>query len=357
MPTTTGQPARYHASAASDSSSPGLDHFFSDHYQSYTRARLKHLESLGLALSNRRVLDLGSGPGDHAGFYLERQCALVAVDARQNCLDTLKRRYAGVQTVMWDLNEPAPLADLGPFDVIHCYGILYHLENADRLIAYMGQVCNGLAIVETCVLDDKASRVELVNERTGDYTQSSTGRGCRPTRKWVFEELGRRFPFVYHTRTQPNHPEFPVDWNDLTSAPPLIRSVFVASKRPLDLPSLSPELLDVQQRLDVTDYIAALELGLRELALKEEALQTIWLEAERRQELLERATAEAERRQELLEGATAEAERRQELLERATAEADAQRRRADASLSAVRNYRTAVPPAREAEKSNQTAAE
>ena len=85
--------------------------------------------------------------------------------------------------------------------------------------------------------------------------------------------------------------------------------------------------MDVQQRLDPTDYIATLEVGLRELALEEAAIR---LEAERRQELLVRATAEAERRQELLEGATAEAERRQELLARATAEADAQRCRADA---------------------------
>jgi SAM-dependent methyltransferase len=352
--TTTGQPVRNHdAPAASNRSGPGLDHFFSDPYQSHNRARLNHLESLGLALSNRRVLELGSGPGDHAGFYVERQCAVVAVDARQSCLDELKRRHAGVQTVVCDLNEPAPLADLGPFDVIHCYGILYHLENPSRLIAYMGQVCKELAIVETCVLADKSSRVELVNERAADYTQSSTGRGCRPARRWVFEELGRFFPFVYHTRTQPNHPEFPVDWNHLTSALPLIRSVFVASKRPLDLPSLSPELLDVQQRLDTTEYIATLESGLHELALKEAALQTIRVEAERRQELLERATAEAERRQELLERATAEAERRQELLERATAEADrrqellerataeadAQRCRADA-LEAMAGERT-----------------
>src|ERR1019366_1504863 len=100
-----------------------------------------------------------------------------------------------------------------------------------------------------------------------DFTQSSTGRGCRPTREWVFEALGGYFPFVYQTHTQPNHPEFPIDWKHLTYAPPLLRAVFVASKQPLDLPSLSPRLLDVQQRLDPAAYIGVLESILAEQRL------------------------------------------------------------------------------------------
>ena len=232
--------------SARNTSGPGVAHFFSSHYQAHNRARLEHLESLGLPLSNARVLELGSGPGDHTEFYARRECAIVAVDARQECLNLLKERFPGVRTVLCDLNAPGQLTDLGAFDVIHCYGILYHLENPSHLLAYMGQACNGLAIVETCVLPDSDSKVQLVNEALEDYTQSSTGRGCRPTRKWVFAELRASFPFVYHTRTQPLHPEFPVDWNDLSGAPALIRSIFVASKYALDLTSLSPTLLDVQ---------------------------------------------------------------------------------------------------------------
>jgi hypothetical protein len=128
----------------------------------------------------------------------------------------------------------------------------------------MGEACSGLAVVETCVTADKTQPADIVGETIGDFTQSSTGRGSRPTREWVFEALGRCFPFVYHTQTQPNHPEFPVNWKDLTYAPPLIRAVFVASKQPLDLPSLSPRLLDVQQRLDPAAYIGVLESILAE---------------------------------------------------------------------------------------------
>lgn len=226
-----------------------MAHFSSPHYQEHNQARLRHLESLGLPLAGRTVLELGSGPGDHTVFYVERRCPVVALDARQDCLDALVRRFPNVRTVRADLNEPAEIAALGPFDVVHCYGILYHLEHPARLLEAMAHACGGFAIVETCVSGNQGNGVELVEEIREDYTQSSTGRGCRPSRKWVFEQLGALFPFVYHTRTQPLHPEFPVDWNNLSGAPPLIRAVFVASKHPLDLPTLSPALLDVQERI------------------------------------------------------------------------------------------------------------
>ena len=107
----------------------------------------------------------------------------------------------------------------------------------------------GIAIVETCVSAATSSGIELVNEIREDYTQSATGRACRPGRRWVFDTLGRYFPFVYHTKTQPAHAEFPTEWNNLDDPHELIRAVFVASKLPLELPTLSTKLLDYQQRL------------------------------------------------------------------------------------------------------------
>jgi DNA repair exonuclease SbcCD nuclease subunit len=209
--------------------------------------------------------------------------------------------------------------------------------NPGELLAYMGEACSGLVLVQTCVLRGQGRRIELVEETPEDYTQSSTGRGCRPTRRWVFEELGRFFPFVYLTRTQPNHPEFPVDWSSLDHAPPLVRSVFVASKQPLSLPTLSPELLDLQERLDPKTYIAELELmlaarlktlqereqlirrlhdeaavlrsaaadRLREMQRKDVALKELKEALERRAAKLERV---AEERLQALQAATREAE-------------------------------------------------
>jgi 2-polyprenyl-3-methyl-5-hydroxy-6-metoxy-1,4-benzoquinol methylase len=228
---------------------PGLSHFSSAHYQEHNRARLDHLQSLGLPLpAGSRVLELGSGPGDHTGFYIARKCSVVAVDARRECLDVLAQRFPGVRVIQCDLSEPAALGALGTFEIIHCYGILYHLENPEPLLRYIGDACSGFAVVETCVSPARTSAVELVDEIREDYTQSSTGRACRPTREWVFHQLSLSFSFVYLTRTQPDHSEFPTDWTNGCDSASLVRSVFVASKRPLDLPALSPKLLDIQGR-------------------------------------------------------------------------------------------------------------
>jgi hypothetical protein len=159
----------------------------------------------------------------------------------------------------------------------------------------MGRVCSGFAVVETCVSANQDRSIELAVETTEDYTQSSTGKGSRPSRKWVFQELGRYFPFVYQTKTQPNHPEFPTDWNNLNSAPPLIRAVFVASKEPLNLPSLRRELLDVQERLDPAAYIATLEGIMAEdrqiLEERDELIRRLHTEAQDLRMQLERAVA------------------------------------------------------------------
>lgn len=225
-----------------------LTGFSSPFYREHNRARLDHLASLGLPLSNARVLELGAGPGDHTGFYLSRNCDVVSVDARQACLDQLAMRFPSVQCVLCDLNEPDALTAYGQFPIVHCYGVLYHLQSPERLLQLLGKMCSGLVVLETCVSPDHGSAVEWVGEDAEDFTQSSTGQGCRPSRQWVFSSLQRYFPYVYQTTTQPDHPEFPTDWNDLSGAPPLIRSVFVASKHPLSLPRLSPRLLDLQER-------------------------------------------------------------------------------------------------------------
>jgi FkbM family methyltransferase len=215
-------------------------------HQPDNRARLEHLASLGLRLQHRTVLELGSGPGDHTLFYLERGCRVSAIDVRPECLEALKSRFPQVATHCMDLNNGSGTGEsgidaLGPFEVVHCYGILSHLEQPESLIAAIGRVCTDIAVVETCV--------SLVD-------------GCRPTRQWLFHELKRWFPHVYVTATQPDHPEFPLDWTAGLSGSSLVRCVFVASRAPLRSSHLLSTLPSRQQRFDGEDA----ERVLRDLA-------------------------------------------------------------------------------------------
>lgn len=230
------------------SKNPGLDSFFSTHYRNHNSARLAHLATLGLPLHNRHVLEVGSGPGDHTGFYLERGCRVFAIDARKECLRALKERFPQVKTEQIDMNEPASLVKLGTFEIVHCYGLLYHLHKPQAALGVMGQVCSHLMVLETCVSYGEDCALHFVHENNDDFTQAITPLACRPTRAWVFAELKRHFEFVYQTKTQPNHAEFPLDWSKPVADGSLIRAVFVAARHELDLPMLSSRILDSQVR-------------------------------------------------------------------------------------------------------------
>lgn len=228
---------------------PGMDYFYSEHYKTHNRARLDHLASLGLPLQSRDVLEVGCGPGDHTIFYLDRGCSVCAVDARQECIEAVQARYPGIRTAQIDLNIPDALRSLGRFEVVHCYGLLYHLEDPKIGIASMASVCTDLLLLESCVSARGSNDVYPANELAQDFTQSIRGLGCRPTRQWLFKSLQQCFQFVYQTRTQPKHPEFPLDWSTAGDEQSLMRIVLVASRSPLDLSVLSPDLLEKQESL------------------------------------------------------------------------------------------------------------
>ena len=176
------------------------------------------------------MLDLGCGPGDHTGFYLERGCSVFAVDAREECIRAVQARYPGVGTAQIDLNTPDALRSLGTFDVVHCYGLLYHLEQPAVGIANIAEVCSDLLLLESCVSTGRDEEFYSARELAEDFTQSVSGCGCRPTRRWLFKSLQNFFPFVYQTRTQPHHPEFPLDWSNASDDQGLIRIVLISSR-------------------------------------------------------------------------------------------------------------------------------
>jgi SAM-dependent methyltransferase len=278
---------------------PKMAFFSSSHYKVHNEARLRHLASLNLPLQGR-VLEVGAGPGDHTGFYVDRNCTVVSTDAREECIAEIKSRYPQVEVLRVDMNQPDPLADLGMFDIIHCYGLLYHLEVPERAIAAMSQVCRNLLLLETCVSPGPGEEINPTREVLGDYTQAMSGHACRPTRSWVFNALKRYFPYVYQTRTQPVHPEFPIDWTAIPPDHGLIRIVLVASKHPCDFPVLSSELLDHQERLP---FVTRAEVEVRD-----EALEDMRRQLERANERAAMLEATAAERLKLLESVHREAE-------------------------------------------------
>ena len=223
--------------------------FQSHHYLNHNRKRLEHLASLGLDIAFSSVLELGAGIGDHTGFFLERGCEVLSTEPRLENLRILQSRHQRVCTLNLDLeNPPQNLKDL--FDIVYCYGLLYHLSTPAKAIEFMAQHCRKLLLLETCVSFGDGEDINVCDEYALDATQSISGKGCRPTRKWVYNRLKEYFKFVYMPITQPNHEEFPIDWSESpSSSSGLIRSIFIASRCKLDNPLLVEEIPIKQKKI------------------------------------------------------------------------------------------------------------
>jgi hypothetical protein len=146
-----------------------------------------------------------------------------------------------------DLDDPDPSYS-ERFEVVYCYGLLYHLSFPAPAIAYMAERCTGLFLLETCVSPGDEVELNPVHEAAYRPSQAISGLGCRPTRPWVMAELRKVFAYVYATTTQPWHEEFPTDWSAAMRDGELTRSVFVASREPIDNALLRTELMQYQHR-------------------------------------------------------------------------------------------------------------
>src|SRR6185312_5755172 len=115
-------------SPASNSPRPVIDKgvFDEEFYRVITAARLDHFKSLGLSLAGKSVIDIGCGVG-HLSEVLEQLGAdVTCVDGRAENISRIHELYPKRKAFLVDVETDKLLA-LGRFDVVFCYGLLYHL--------------------------------------------------------------------------------------------------------------------------------------------------------------------------------------------------------------------------------------
>jgi len=218
------------------------------HYLRHNQRRQEHLASLGLDVHGKSVLEVGAGVGDHTTFFVDRKCSVVALEARyENCLyfqqsfetsgysspPPVKVLHIDVETAARQIHDQ--------FQIVYCYGLLYHVADPLSTLRFMAQRCGELLLLETCVSFGEDQTIHQTQEPQQSPSQSYHGGACRPTRPWIFQRLRELFEHVYIPATQPSHEEFPLDWD---AAPPqgFSRAVFIASRKPLQNPLLLDHL-------------------------------------------------------------------------------------------------------------------
>lgn len=223
-----------------------LRHFRTPWYLEHNRKRQEHLASLGLDLGGRSVLEVGAGVGDHTDFWLERGCRVLVTEPREDNLAALRARFPGLEIRRLDLDRPDGFDPARRFEIVYCYGTLYHLGRPAEALRFLSGLCEGMLLLETCVRPGAGEVVDRHEEPAAWPSQSVSGAGSRPTRGWIRARLAEQFAHVYLPVTQPDHPEFPLDWTSLRPED-VARAVFVASRAPLDNPLLVEAIPDRQE--------------------------------------------------------------------------------------------------------------
>jgi SAM-dependent methyltransferase len=207
-----------------------------------TAARLRHLESLGLPLADRTVFEVGAGVGHLGSWFAARGCHVVSTDARPYNVEMMRELHPELESRVLDV-ESDDVADLGSFDVVFCYGLLYHLENPLLALRKLTSVCNDLMLIETQICDSPAPVLRLEDEYKS-ASQALRGIANKPSPSYVAMALNRLgFANVYAAAEPPDHPDYRFTYRgDLATSRGghLLRGVYVASRSPIDSGRLIP---------------------------------------------------------------------------------------------------------------------
>ena len=118
------------------------------------------------------------------------------------------------------------------------YGILYHLSHPLKFIDTLFEKTKEFCVFETVVsLDNCDYNLNICPEDVNSVNQALNGLGNRPTRKYLWDYLNNKFPYVYMPLKQTEHSQFPKQFN--YSEDGIARCIFIGSKIELNIPSLS----------------------------------------------------------------------------------------------------------------------
>jgi SAM-dependent methyltransferase len=187
-------------------------------------------QDLGLS----SALDLGCGVGDFSAMLQGLGLDVTAADAREGNIAEARNRHPGINFQVADAEDPS-LSRLGKFDVVICFGLLYHLENPLRAFRNMGALTSKLLLLESMSIPEEQPLLFVLDEPAGD-DQSLRAVSCYPSEGAMIKMAYRAgFPNVYQFRKLPDHEDFRAGIGRARA-----RTVIAAS-----VPTLNSQLVDI----------------------------------------------------------------------------------------------------------------
>jgi tRNA (mo5U34)-methyltransferase len=178
------------------------------------------------------AVDVGCGVGDFSKFLSGIGFRVVAVDGREENAREGQRRYPEISFLARNA-EDLPVSEMGSFDLVLCFGLLYHLENPFRAVRSLYSLTDKILLVETMCAPGSHPSMELLDEFVSE-NQGLNYVAFYPTEACLVKMLYKAgFPFVFGFRSLPNHELF-----HATARQKQRRTMLVASKERLAAPEL-----------------------------------------------------------------------------------------------------------------------
>src|SRR5258708_11270881 len=159
----------------------------------------------GVGLSN--AVDAGCGAGFFSQSLADWGLNVCGFDARGENVAEARRRFPHILFEEGDIEEQVIL-QLGRFDFVLCFGLLYHLENPLRAIRHLRGLTEKCLLLESmCLPEEKPSM--LLREEPRQEDQSLTDVACYPSEGSLVKMLYRAgFAAVYRVISLPDHDDF-----------------------------------------------------------------------------------------------------------------------------------------------------
>jgi SAM-dependent methyltransferase len=176
-------------------------------------------------LALRTALDVGCGLGYFSGFLRSAGFDVTAIDGRQSNLDEAERRNPEIRFLRFDAEDPT-IRSLGKFDLVFCFGLLYHLENPMLTIRHLKEMTGELLLVEAVIQPGTEPMMTLIEE-TPDEDQGLNHIAFYPTEACLLKMCYRAgFTHAYTFSVKPDHPHYQAQ-----QLRPRIRTMLAASHK------------------------------------------------------------------------------------------------------------------------------
>ena len=180
------------------------------------------------AMGLRTALDLGCGVGYFSALLRDLGFELTATDFRAENIAEARSRHSGIDFRIADAEDPT-LSSLGKFDLVFCFGLLYHLENPFRVIRNLHALTGKLLLLESMAVPNEHPFLFVLDEPAG-VDQSMGAVSFYPSDGAIIKMAFRAgFPHVYQFRELPNHENYRASVGRECT-----RTMFAASLQPLD---------------------------------------------------------------------------------------------------------------------------